>query len=204
MRMAKASKADIESMRNLFSELSELVENDSDDAANDAAIVKLVRGALFGRVGSGGASRVIEGCDILIDEVCDPEKTYLDYKSELKQLIPEVTNEQGERMFYIISYTYSERGILMFWGANNAGYTTNIRKAGRYPESKIRGNMSYYHQGDNATAVPVAEVHDGRYQVSENVWLNHNEAHRLRKRVAAGVLSDEELQPNPTDESATN
>lgn len=31
--------------------------------------------------------RVVSNCDILIDNVCDPEKTYLDFKKEIKNAI---------------------------------------------------------------------------------------------------------------------
>lgn len=188
--MAKASKADINALRKFMLSLEQMCE----DPDESLAMLRWMRQG-FGNVNvSTGWRRVVEGADILIDEVCDPEKDYLDYKPELKQLIPEAKNEQGQRMFYLISFTHSDRGVLMFWGANNAGYTTNIRRAGRYTESQIRGNMSYYHQGDNCTAVPVDEVHDGRYKIAENVWVNYNETQRLRKRVAAGALTDEEMK----------
>ena len=38
--------------------------------------------------------RILLGYEILVDNVCDPDLDYLDYKKDLKQLIEEGKNEQ--------------------------------------------------------------------------------------------------------------
>lgn len=187
MKMAKASKADIKAMQEFFDTIEEHIEEYSSAKKIGDYVRQCMRGVL-----ASARNRVILGCDILIDNVCDPDKDYLDYKPELKSLLPETKNEQGEKLFYVISYTHSHNGILMLWGANNAGYTSNVKRAGKYTESKIRANMSYYHQGDNAVAISVAELHE-KFQISENVWMNGTERQKHMARVRLGVLTDQEM-----------
>ena len=46
--------------------------------------------------------------------------------------------------------------MLTFWRANNAGYTSNFLKAGKYTKDEIEQNLSYYNNGyfDKGKFVP--------------------------------------------------
>ncbi|WP_461080011.1 hypothetical protein [Spirosoma flavus] len=188
--MAKATKQDIEVMQKFFDTLENHIEND-EEYVSDEVLARYVRSAMRGPLASA-RNRVIIGCDLLIDTVCDPDKSYLEYNPDLKKIMPETQNEQGEKLFYVISYTHSSKGVLTFWGPNNAGYTTNVRRAGKYTESKIRENLSYYHQGENAVAISVEELHS-RFKISENVWNNYDEKSKHMERVKLKILSESEL-----------
>ncbi|MBO0947329.1 hypothetical protein [Fibrella forsythiae] len=189
MKMAKASKADIQAVQHFFDNLDTLIEEDR----SDEAIAAYVRLALAGRVGTSHG-RVTWGCDILIDTCCDPDKTYLDWKPSLRKGIPQTHTDDGQRLFYIISYEHSYGGILTFWRPNNAGYTNNPWLAGTYTESEIRADMAYYHRGeDGSVAVPVEELHEeGRYVIRQLVDANVKEKEKHLRRVKLGILTQDE------------
>lgn len=203
MRMAKASKADINALRKFLLMLEQLCE-ETDESFQDydnQAIVSRVRQA-FGNVNvSTGWRRVVEGADILIDTVCDPEKDYLDYKPELKKLIPPTKNEEGQTLFYVLSYRHSKENQLAFWRANDAGYTDDILQAGTYTGKQIRAQLDYYHNYERSVAVSVAEFHE-RYRIRHQVEIDYNQKELYARRVEAGVLTDEEL--NAKSESCEN
>lgn len=185
MKMAKATKEDIAMMQRFFDTLENHIDN-GDDTASDQALARYVRTAIRGHLASA-RNRVILGCDLLIDTVCDPDKTYLDYSPSLKQLIPETTTEDGERLFYIISYRYSRRGALTFWRPKAAGYTTNLLQAGKYTESQVLASLDYYHQGENAVAISVEELH-AKFPVAQRVDLNPAEKAKHLERAKEKVL----------------
>lgn len=98
MRMAKADKDDLRAMYDLRDILEEFFdygthtvrpgEDDEESRVlSDEDFVELLRGAW--RTAGPAAFRVIGGCDVLIDNCCDPAKDYLDWKPELKRLMEE-------------------------------------------------------------------------------------------------------------------
>ena len=69
------------------------------------------------------------------------------------------TGSARPREYYILSLTHSpSAGCALWWGENNAGYTKNLLKAGRYPEAKVKEDSWYYNDGTATRAVPCDEV----------------------------------------------
>lgn len=68
--------------------------------------------------------------------------------------------------YYVISYKHSSNGILTFWRPKNAGYTTDLKQAGKYSDQEIADSFTYYNNGYKAgkrfivdnIAVPCHEV----------------------------------------------
>lgn len=100
MKMAKASKEDIQRCVKFFQFIEEFMdhgthtpendefEEDSIDLSDDV-FVHMLRTLWGGRQRPSGVdvawSRVVYGCDILIDNVCDPEADTLEWKPEYAQ-----------------------------------------------------------------------------------------------------------------------
>ena len=97
MKMAKASKDDIAKCRNFFQFIEEFMEygthtpeNDETEEESieltDEVFVHMLRTLWGGRFRPSGVdaswSRVVFGCDILIDNVCDPDADTLEWKPE--------------------------------------------------------------------------------------------------------------------------
>lgn len=190
MKMAKATKEDINALMKLMTTLEQRCDETEPGYKeyDDVAIARWIRQAFRSNSVRTGWRRVIYGCDILIDTVCDPDKGYLDYSPALKQYLPETKNELGERLFYIISYKHSHKGILSFWCANDKGYTRDLKYAGKYTESQVLAQMDYYHNGESSVAVSVEEFHDGRYKICQRVDTNPAEKAKLQKRAQLKVL----------------
>lgn len=53
------------------------------------------------------------------------------------------------KQFYVVSLKHTHKGILCFWGPNDAGYTENLFHAGIYTEDQIKASESYYNNEDN-------------------------------------------------------
>lgn len=64
-----------------------------------------------------------------------------------------------DRAYFILSVKYSKPSEkkFTFWRANDSGYVWALSGAGRYPESAIRANPTYYDEGHTA-AVPCEDV----------------------------------------------
>lgn len=102
MKMAKASKDDIRKVIEFFRFIEEFmeygthtpdneeIEEDSIDLT-DEKFVEMLRALWGGRFKPAGVdcmwSRVVFGCDMLIDNCCDPDVDVLEWKPELAQLI---------------------------------------------------------------------------------------------------------------------
>lgn len=88
MRMAKASESDINTLREFLMKLEELAEEDFLEALTKEA-----------RRVPTGWRRVVEGYVVLVDNVCDPDKNYLDFKPELAALLeprPQPQPKEGD------------------------------------------------------------------------------------------------------------
>lgn len=59
-----------------------------------------------------------------------------------------------EQMYYLLSPKHSRGGLVLWWGPNNAGYFQSLDMAGKYSQSKIDSDPSYYDNGDGAVPVP--------------------------------------------------
>lgn len=61
--------------------------------------------------------------------------------------------------YYILSLKNSPAdGCALWWRPNDAGYTTNLLKAGRYPVEQVEGEPGYYNNGETTRAVKCSEV----------------------------------------------
>jgi hypothetical protein len=71
-------------------------------------------------------------------------------------------NEQTNKMkteYYILSLNHSPAdGCAIWWGPNDAGYTTNLMQAGKYPAEKVEASPNYYNDGTATRAVKCSEV----------------------------------------------
>jgi len=100
MRMAKASKEDIEKCIQFFNFIEEFMEHGTFTPFNeefeeesieldDNQFVERLRkmwGGPFRRPGVDCSwRRVVNGCDILIDNVCDPNASTLEWKPEIAE-----------------------------------------------------------------------------------------------------------------------
>ena len=100
IKMAKASKEDIQRCIKFFQFVEEFMdygthtpenqefEEDSIDLTNDDFVERLreLWGRRFGPPGVDCSwSRVVNGCDVLIDNVCDPNSDVLEWKTEIAE-----------------------------------------------------------------------------------------------------------------------
>ena len=191
MKMAKATRQDFDVMDKFFQFLEDN-ESESESGMTDEDLGYQVRQWMRGHLASA-RNRVIIGCDILIEQVCDPDKSYLAYKPEILKYVPETENEQGETLFYVISYKHTQKGILSFWCANDAGYTRDLRYAGKYTESQVLAQMDYYHNGEHSVAVSVKEFHDGRFNICQRVDVNPDEKVKHLLRTKLGILFEKNV-----------
>ena len=96
IRMAKASKEDIAHVRNLMQVIDHWMEHgtvvvgDDDMEIDEERFVGLLRTAWSNRAELSWF-RVVEGCDTLIANCCDPDKTYLAFKPELAKALAEAS-----------------------------------------------------------------------------------------------------------------
>lgn len=94
VRMAKASQEDRESVRKLMTDLESMVEYDmvpdekgeiidpcGGNGPSDSQIGSYVR--RWFEKNQSSLNRVVFGFDVLLDNCCDPDKTYLDWKPEI-------------------------------------------------------------------------------------------------------------------------
>lgn len=97
MRMAKASKRDIDMTIEFFQLIEEFMDNgtvlkgEEEHDVTDEEFVAIMRemwGRRFGPCKVDAAwTRVVFGCSTLIDNCCDPSLDYLDWKPEYKAAI---------------------------------------------------------------------------------------------------------------------
>lgn len=80
MKMAKANPAEVEALRVFMVTLEEMISDYGKDVLDIGKWVIDNFPVLQWR-------RTIEGYPILIENACDPSKSYLDWKPELKQFI---------------------------------------------------------------------------------------------------------------------
>jgi len=81
MKMAKASAADLDAMQEFFESVEEIMESGSDDDK----LLSLIHENWF-RLCSAWR-RVVFGCEILINNACDKDLSYLEWKPSLRELI---------------------------------------------------------------------------------------------------------------------
>ncbi len=84
LKMAKATDADVEAVRNFFLDPEMKIEDWEADIEEEWIREE------FNQVGHRW-QRVVEGYPILRDNVCDPNLDYLEWKPELKTLTDEIT-----------------------------------------------------------------------------------------------------------------
>lgn len=104
MKMAKASKEDIERCIKFFQFIEEFMEYgthtpESEDFEEDSidlddeAFVERLRAMWGGRFKAAAVdcawTRVVMGCDILIDNCCDPNADTLEWKPEIAKQLAE-------------------------------------------------------------------------------------------------------------------
>ncbi len=103
IKMAKASKDDIHKMIEFFRFIEEFMEYGTHTPENDETeeesidltdeqFVERLRGLWGGRLGNGHSvdcswSRVVNGCDMLIANVCDPDADTLELRQDWAKLI---------------------------------------------------------------------------------------------------------------------
>jgi len=103
MRMAKASKDDIDRLRKFFQMIEEVMDygtlthpptgpdgEGAEEEVDDIRLCELIRehwGHRGPGVGAGSWFRVVFGVDVLIDNCCDPDLDYLEFKPEIKSAL---------------------------------------------------------------------------------------------------------------------
>lgn len=101
MKMAKASKEDLDQVRQFFDMLEEVIEygtftkpDDDSEDISDEQFVSLIRKAWNTRGEGVGTAwrRVVYGCDILIDNCCDPAADTLEWRPDIAAMM----EAQGE------------------------------------------------------------------------------------------------------------
>lgn len=89
----------------------------------------------------------------------------------------------SEREYFILSVKHTQRSnpYIVLWAADDAGYRGRCETAGRYRESHVMGNISYYNNGCDTVAVPcdAAEklsfpVRPGFFDDDNGRWLRNN------------------------------
>jgi hypothetical protein len=107
MKMAKASKEDIQKTIDFFRFIEEFMEYGTHTLENEETeesieldeqkFVEMLRELWGGRFKPPGVdcswSRVVLGCDILIDNVCDPELDYLEWHPDFKKALEKVAED---------------------------------------------------------------------------------------------------------------
>ena len=90
MHMAKASEADLSTLRDFFNMLEEVIEygtHEDVELRDPDSCWELVEEKWNSRPGVGCSwRRVVEGCDMLIQNVCDPDVTHLALNPRLENL----------------------------------------------------------------------------------------------------------------------
>jgi len=65
-------------------------------------------------------------------------------------------------VYLILSLKWSDtHEHLLWWCADNSGYTADIDKAGRYTAEQVTKNPNYYDNDDTTRAVPLYDVMEG-------------------------------------------
>jgi hypothetical protein len=101
MKMAKASKDDLRRVREFMDAVEEYLDYGTytkpDDECEEESVdltpsefAELVRDQFSRGLVRACWRRVVYGCDILIDEVCDPAADTLEWKPEIAKLLAEV------------------------------------------------------------------------------------------------------------------
>lgn len=99
IKMAKADKDDLRRVREFFEMIEEVCEygtytkpNDEiedESVSVDAAILEDLIAKMWGHHGPGVASswrRVVFGCEILIDNCCDPAADTLEWRPDIREM----------------------------------------------------------------------------------------------------------------------
>lgn len=61
----------------------------------------------------------------------------------------------GADEFFILSLKWTRSGeAITWWREDNAGYTTDLQQAGRYPAAKVLERRSYYDNKVDTLAIP--------------------------------------------------
>lgn len=60
------------------------------------------------------------------------------------------------RKYVIVSLKHSSEGTLVFWRANDNGYTSNPWEAGEYTEQDVTDNPNHYNDGTESIAVELS------------------------------------------------
>lgn len=75
-----------------------------------------------------------------------------------------------EKKYIVISLKHTRKtdDYFTLWGPDAKGYRMNEEQAGKYSESEINGNLSYYDNGDSTMAVLTSALEDKWVRVQEN------------------------------------
>lgn len=102
MKMAKASKDDIQKMILFFQDIQEFMDYGTNTPENpdfeeesvdltDEMFVELIRKHWGGRFRPNGVdaawTRVVHGCDVLIDNCCDPDLDHLEFREDIRNFL---------------------------------------------------------------------------------------------------------------------
>ncbi|UIW10339.1 hypothetical protein [Flyfo siphovirus Tbat2_3] len=114
------------------------------------------------------------------------------------------TESTKGREYFILSTAHTQRRDphITLWAANNSGYRGRTTTAGRYHESQVLSNLSYYNNGAQTIAVPCDAmepvshpVKPGFFDDDNGRWLRNNSA--TWKVALANVIAPPKYKPEP-------
>lgn len=86
MKMARASEADINNLRNAINDGLDLIDSlDKRDGPSTCDIVRDLEGLL--KTAEFSSGRVLFGMQVCLENFTDPDKSYLDYSPDLRQAV---------------------------------------------------------------------------------------------------------------------
>jgi hypothetical protein len=80
-----------------------------------------------------------------------------------------MTSEKSYKGVYLILSLKRSDGQdhLVWWCGQNTGYTSDVKKAGRYTASVVSADVAYYDNGYTTRAVPLYEVMEGMIEIPQ-------------------------------------
>lgn len=82
--------------------------------------------------------------------------------------------------FIIVSLKHSTKDKVMFWRANDAGYTYYPFAAGIYTKEQVEGNKNYYDNGFSTIAVPLTE--ESLQFIGLSIKIDYDKLEQLHKK----------------------
>lgn len=84
-------------------------------------------------------------------------------------------------LFYVISYKHTNKYYLCFWWPNNAGYTEDLKYAGKYTRKQIEGNSKYYNDWVDSVAIPCEEL-EKEFRIIQHVEQNRSSIYHKKSQ----------------------